>query len=278
MEEKIITIGHRDTSLETWRANQLSENLGKIGISSRCTVIDTEKSLSALLQDATVDIVVYPLSKLPFDLSGSIVVAGVSSRAVAGYTLLIHKESVDMSLDLRLKNGSAIATPCPLLRAQLEALREGVTTEVTEVGDINSVISMLEERKYSAVLASSHILDRDTVDFSDYQLVNLHPMEVTPTPAQAISSYITRKDDITLRKYIAKVSHRDVAECANIERKTMKILDIDHRDLGVHCTKDHRGNYHAYGSTIIEGKLHKVSLSRSTTYNLAEDLAVGLKK
>jgi len=83
------------------------------------------------------------------------------------------------------------------------------------------------------------------------------------------------------RRILKKIHHTEVAEVTNIERKVLKLYDGGcHLPLGVYCEKDVNNNFHVWAAKADtwDGKLKRVQVSSSTTFELAEQVFAKLNE
>jgi hydroxymethylbilane synthase len=111
-------------------------------------------------------------------------------------------------------------------------------------------------------------------------VIKFDPKEFIPAPAQGVLAFQVRESDKELRRQLRALHKQEVADCTNVERRVLKLLDGGcHLPLGAYCTKDHEGNYHlwaAYAETAT-APLKQIRLSSSTRFELAEEAIKSLK-
>ena len=131
----------------------------------------------------------------------------------------------------------------------------------------------------SAIVLATAGLERLKLDVNDLTSIKLHPREFVPAPAQGVLAYQTRRDDINMRKIIAQISKREVAQRTNVERKVLQMMDGGcHLPLGVYCETDSNGYYHVYAAKGTDQGLKRVNESSSTYVGLAESIYDQLMK
>jgi len=269
-----IVIGSRGSDLALWQAHFMQRELKDIGYESEVIIIKTQgdrvqdltfdklegkgfftKEIEDQLLEGTIDVAVHSMKDLPTTPPEGLLIAGVSYREEPTDTLLIKKECVDLAENLRLKKGSIVGTS--------SARRKG--------GNVPTRIQKLRDGHMSAIVLASAGLERLQSDVSDLEVIKLHPREFVPAPAQGVLAYQTRREDLNMRRIIAKISKREVAEQTNVERKVLQMMDGGcHLPLGVYCEKDKNGYYHAYGAMGTESGVKRVKQSSSITSGMAE--------
>lgn len=274
-----------------WQAHFMQAELKAIGHDSEVIIIKTQgdrvqdltfdklegkgfftKEIEDQLLAEQIDVAVHSMKDLPTSPPEGLLIAGVSYREEPTDTLLIKKEAVDMGENLRLKAGSIVGTSSARRKAQLHDLNPSITSEDIR-GNVPTRVQKLRDGHMSAIVLASAGLERLALDVSDLQVVKLHPREFVPAPAQGVLAYQTRRDDIEMRKIIAKISKREVAEQTNVERKVLQMMDGGcHLPLGVYCEKDDMGYFHAYGAMGTDKGVIRVSKSSSTTHGLAQTI------
>jgi len=284
-----IVIGSRGSDLALWQAHFMQRELKDIGYESEVIIIKTQgdrvqdltfdklegkgfftKEIEDQLLEGTIDVAVHSMKDLPTTPPEGLLIAGVSYREEPTDTLLIKKECVDLAENLRLKKGSIVGTSSARRKAQLTDLNPDITTEDIR-GNVPTRIQKLRDGHMSAIVLASAGLERLQSDVSDLEVIKLHPREFVPAPAQGVLAYQTRREDLNMRRIIAKISKREVAEQTNVERKVLQMMDGGcHLPLGVYCEKDKNGYYHAYGAMGTESGVKRVKQSSSITSGMAE--------
>lgn len=293
-----IKIGSRGSKLALWQAHFLQDQLKELDIDSEVIIIKTKgdkiqhlsfdkiegkgfftKELEDSLLAGDIDMAVHSMKDLPTTSPEGLCITALSYRDDPADTLLIRKESVAMTADLRLKENAIVGSSSARRKSQMKSLRPDVTMEDIR-GNVPTRIQKLRDGNFDAIILAQAGLNRLGLDLEDLQVVRLHPREFVPAPAQAVLAYQTRVDDIDTRKLLTKIHHQDISELTNVERKVLNMMDGGcHLPLGVHCRKDDMGYYHvdAYyaDDDSLPGK--KISISLSTTHGLAQKVYDELK-
>ena len=298
MDEKIIIIGSRGSDLALWQAHYLQDQLKEIGHQSEIKIIKTRgdaiqhlsfdkiegkgfftKEIEDQLLDGSIDVAVHSMKDLPTTSPEGLRIAATSYRENPSDTLLIRKEFYDASESLRLKQGTVVGTSSARRKAQLLDLNSSVKIEDIR-GNVPTRIQKLRDGHFGAIVLASAGLNRLKLDVSDLEVVELHPREFVPAPAQGVLAYQTRSEDIGMRKIIGQIGNRDVAYCTNVERKVLKMMDGGcHLPLGVYCEQDQMGNYHTWAAMAngFDQPVKRCKISQSTYAGLAEAIFSNLK-
>ena len=233
----------------------------------------TKEIESSLLKEE-VDLAVHSMKDLPTEKVEGLVVAGVSERENPADWLIIKKSSFQADSTLHLPKEALVGTSSARRKAMLLDLCPGVRFEDIR-GNVPTRLRKLKEGHLDAILLAAAGLIRLDIDLSEFEVFKLHPKEFIPAPAQGVVAYQVREDDIELRRIIKKLHHAEVAECTNVERKVLNLLEGGcHMPLGVYCEKDVMGNYHVIAgfAKSWDGPIVRKRLSYSTNFNLADDL------
>lgn len=299
MTEKKIKIGTRGSKLAIWQANYLqNELLTKCFIESELVIIETKgdqiqnlsfdkiegkgfftKELEEALLNKNVDMCVHSMKDLPTQGPKGLVTAAVSYREDSRDTLIIHKKAIDLAQDLKLKSNAIVGTSSLRRKVQLHALRSDCILKDIR-GNVPTRISKIDNENFDAIILAKAGLERLQMDLSDYEVVNFHPLEFVPAPAQGVLAFQCREEDVELRKMLFQIHHDDVSRCTNVERTVLKLMGGGcHMPLGVHCYKDSNEYYHVYAAYSKDEKseLKKIRVSQSTTHLLAESIVNQLK-
>ena len=93
-------------------------------------------------------------------------------------------------------------------------------------------------------------------------------------------AYQVRQTDKNLRRQLQNIHHSAVADCTNVERKVLRLLEGGcQMPLGVYCEKDPIGNYHVWAALADSwsSPLKRVRLSSSTHFELADQTVAALR-
>ncbi len=293
MEQKTIIIGSRGSDLALWQAHYLQDQLKANGHTSKIKIIKTKgdtiqhlsfdkiegkgfftKEIEDQLLDGNIDVAVHSMKDLPTTNPEGLRIAATSYREDPSDTLLIRNTFYDPKASLRLKEGTVVGTSSARRKAQLKDLNPSIVTEDIR-GNVPTRIQKLRDRHFGAIVLATAGLNRLQLDVSDLTVVELHPREFVPAPAQGVLAYQTRSDDMEMRKIIGQIGNREVAYCTNIERKVLQMMDGGcHLPLGVYCEQDQMGNYHTWAA-MADGSdqpVRRCKISQSTSAGLANEI------
>jgi hydroxymethylbilane synthase len=288
-----IKIGTRGSKLALWQANFAKQALADIGIESELHIIKTKgdqiqhlsfdkiegkgfftKEIESALLNKEVDLAVHSMKDLPTAKVEGLVVAGVSKRENPADWLIIKKSSFQTDNTLFLPSNAKVGTSSARRKAMLLDLCPGVSFEDIR-GNVPTRLRKLKEGKLDAILLAAAGLIRLNIDLSEFEVFKCHPKEFIPAPAQGVVAYQVREDDIELRRILKNLHNPEVAECTNVERKVLNLLEGGcHMPLGVYCEKDKMGNFHAIAgfAKTWDSPIIRKRLSYNTNFNLANDL------
>jgi hydroxymethylbilane synthase len=293
MSDQKIRIATRGSELALWQARHLTTELANLGYEAELKIIVTKgdaiqhlsfdkiegkgfftKEVEDALIAGEADVAVHSMKDLPTASPDGLILGALSYREDPRDCLLVRTEAIDETQVLKLKPNAIVGTSSARRKAQILHLRADVTTKDIR-GNVPTRINKLREGQFDAILLAKAGLERLALDTNDLLSIPLHHREFVPAPAQGVLAYQCKADDIKMRKILAKIHHADVADCTNVERKVLEMMDGGcHLPLGVYCEKDKMGNYHAFAAMAnnLDEPLTKVQLSQSTSAQLAENL------
>ncbi len=299
MEKKKVIIGSRGSDLALWQAHFMQDQLKSIGHDSEVNIIKTKgdkiqhlsfdkiegkgfftKEIEDQLLDGSIDVAVHSMKDLPTTSPDGLRIAATSYRENPSDTILILNDSFDTTQPLRLKKGTVVGTSSARRKALLKDLNPNISTEDIR-GNVPTRIQKLREGQFGAIVLATAGLNRLEIDLSEFNVVQMHPREFVPAPAQGVLAYQIRSEDIEMRKIITQIGDIDVARSTNVERKVLKMMDGGcHLPLGVYCEQDQLGNYHAWGAMAndVDGKVIRCKISQSTFVGMAEEIYKQLKE
>ncbi len=293
-----VRIGTRGSKLALWQANYLQAELAKIGLSASINIIKTKgdkiqdlsfdkiegkgfftKEIEDALLSEEVDLAVHSMKDLPTTSPEGLVITAVSYREDPTDWLLIRKEVSVTNKLLQLETGAVVGTSSARRKAQLLHFRSDLVLKDIR-GNVPTRIDKLRQGQFDAIILAGAGITRLELDLSEFDVIKFDPKEFIPAPAQGVLAFQVRESDKELRRQLRALHKQEVADCTNVERRVLKLLDGGcHLPLGAYCTKDHEGNYHlwaAYAETAT-APLKQVRLSSSTRFELAEEAIKSLK-
>ena len=276
-----------------WQANFAKQALADIGVECELHIIKTKgdkiqdlsfdkiegkgfftKEIESALLKKEVDLAVHSMKDLPTAKVEGLVVAAVSARENPADWLIIKKSSCQINNTLSLPENAKVGTSSARRKAMLLDLCPSASTHDLR-GNVPTRLRKLKEGDLDAILLAAAGLIRLELDLSEFQVLKLHPKEFIPAPAQGVVAYQVREDDLDLRRVLKKIHHPEVAECTNVERKVLNMMEGGcHMPLGVYCEKDEMGNFHAIAGYAVtwDSPIIRKRLSYSTNFQLADDL------
>lgn len=281
-----------------WQANYLQAELAKIGLTSSIHIIKTKgdtiqdlsfdkiegkgfftKEIEEALLGEEVDLAVHSMKDLPTTSPEGLVVTAVSYREDPTDWLIIRKEVSVKNQLLQLPLGAVVGTSSARRKAQLLHFRSDFVLKDIR-GNVPTRIDKLRQGQFDAIALAGAGITRLELDLSEFEVIKFDPKEFIPAPAQGVLAFQVRENDKELRRQLRALHHQEVADCTNVERRVLQLLDGGcHLPLGAFCTKDHAGNYHlwaAYAESAV-APLKQISLSSSTRFELAEQAIKSLK-
>lgn len=293
-----VRIGTRGSKLALWQANYLQAELAKIGLSASINIIKTKgdkiqdlsfdkiegkgfftKEIEDALLREEVDLAVHSMKDLPTTSPEGLVITAVSYREDPTDWLIIRKEVSATNKLLQLGAGAVVGTSSARRKAQLLHFRSDLVLKDIR-GNVPTRIDKLRQGQFDAIILAGAGITRLELDLSEFEVIKFDPKEFIPAPAQGVLAFQVRENDKELRRQLRALHKQEVADCTNVERRVLKLLDGGcHLPLGAYCTKDHEGNYHlwaAYAETAT-APLKQIRLSSSTRFELAEEAIKSLK-
>lgn len=290
MDEKII-IGTRGSELALWQAHYTQRILTEIGISSELKIIKTKgdriqhlsfdkiegkgfftKEIEDALLRGEIHLAVHSMKDLPTNSPEGLCITAVSYRANPADTIIVRKESVNRERIFNIKENGIVGTSSARRKAQVLDFRPDI--QIKDIrGNLPTRLRKLSEGDFDAILLAAAGLERLEMDLSEFEVIKLNPKEFIPAPAQGVLAFQTQIKDTRIRRIMKQLHQKEVANCTNVERKVLNLLDGGcQMPLGVYCEKDPIGNYRVWAAKAEswDTKPKRVSISSSTTYNLAE--------
>ena len=292
----MIRIGTRGSKLALWQAEFTRSELAKIGVESELVIIKTKgdliqhlgfdkmegkgfftKEIEEALLRGDIDVAVHSMKDLPTEQPEGLVITAVSYRENPADWLLIRKEVIDRNQLLGLRQGAVVGTSAARRKAQMADLRPDVQLKDIR-GNVTTRLEKLKNGDFDAIFLAAAGVSRIQLNLEAFELIQLHPGEFVPAPAQGVLAWQTNREDLSTRRIIKKLHHPDVSAVTNVERKVLQLMDGGCQlPLGVHCYRDEAGNYHAHAACQLNNEMKKVNLSSSTSVGLAERIFKSLK-
>jgi hydroxymethylbilane synthase len=284
--------------LALWQAHYLQAALKEIELTSSIHIIKTKgdkiqhlsfdkiegkgfftKEIEDALLNDEVDLAVHSMKDLPTTSPPGLVVTAVSYRADPADWLIIRKEVAVSNKLMKLPENAVVGTSSARRKAQLLHFRKDLRVEDIR-GNVPTRLEKLRQGQFAAIVMAGAGITRLELDLSEFEVVQFDPQEFVPAPAQGVLAFQTREEDKELRRQLRALHATEVADCTNVERRVLQLLDGGcHLPLGAYCTKDDTGNYHLHVAyaTAADAPLKKINLSSSTRFELAEQAIKALK-
>lgn len=296
---RLVVIGTRGSDLALWQANDLKAKLQQNNWIAELKIIKTKgdkiqdlsfdkiegkgfftKEIEEELAKKKVDVAVHSLKDLPTSQPNGLVLAGLSERQDPSDLLIIKPSAYNESNDLGLKENAVIGTSSVRRKSQIKHLVPHVTVKDLR-GNVPTRIAKLASGAYDGIILASAGVKRLEIDLSSFNTIRLNPKEFVPAPGQGVIAYQCREEDMEMRKILTKVHNKETNLQTTIERTVLKLMDGGcHMPLGVYTELDTAGNYHVFASFAKDKNLPltKISISQSTSHNLADRIVEELKK
>jgi hydroxymethylbilane synthase len=217
-------------------------------------------------------LLVIELNKLSFNFFDW-TIAALSERLNKFYKLIIKQESYNPAQDLRVRESSVIGCYSKRISETTKQLRPDC--EIINLSLYENDVLMRFILKCDAFIIDTNQQEFLKLDESKYNVMDLHPTEFIPTAGSGVYAILCKKENIELRKNLAKIHESDVANCTNVERIIIKTLNQTFgEDIGIYCYKDINGYYHVNLSIFNNEKneLNNYKYSQSTNYQLTEKI------
>ncbi len=296
--EHHIRIGTRGSKLALWQAHYTQDLLKEIGVSSELVIIKTQgdniqhlgfdklegkgfftKEIEDALLRGDVDMAVHSMKDMPTEAVDGLVITAVSYRANPADWLIIRKDILTEGKLMRLPEQAVVGTSSARRKAQLLSFRTDLQLKDIR-GNVPTRLKKLKKGDYDAIVLAGAGIERLELDLSDFEVLKFNPKEFVPAPAQGVLAWQTAKDDIPTRRILKQLHQTEVANCTNVERKVLNLLEGGcHMPLGVYCEKDQQDNYHVWAAKADtwESPVHRIRLSSKTKKGLAEAVVQRLK-
>ncbi|MFK7932052.1 MAG: hydroxymethylbilane synthase [Saprospiraceae bacterium] len=288
---KKLRIGTRGSKLALWQAHFTQRALEKIGVESELVIIKTKgdkiqhlsfdkiegkgfftKEIEDTMLRGDIDLAVHSMKDMPTTAPEGLVITAVSYRENPADWLFVRKDVLAESELFQLPKNAVVGTSSARRKAQMLDFRPDI--ELKDIrGNVPTRLNKLREGQFDAILLAAAGVTRLEMDLSDFQVVKFNPQEFVPAPAQGVLAWQTCAEDIATRKILLNLHNAATAESTNVERRILQLLDGGcHMPLGAYCERDAAGNFHVWAAKADswDGKVKRVRLSQSTSFNLAE--------
>jgi hydroxymethylbilane synthase len=287
----MIKIGTRGRKLALWQAEFTRTELARIGVESELVIIKTQgdmiqhlgfdkmegkgfftKEIEEALLRGEVDVAVHSMKDLPTQQPEGLVITAVSYRDNPADLLVVRKEALDKTKIFRFKEHAIVGTSAARRKAQLLDYRpDAVLKDIR--GNVPTRLEKLRTGDFDAIFLAAAGVGRLNLPLDDFEVVELHPTEFVPAPAQGVLAWQTNRDDLATRRIFKQLHHTEISAVTNIERRVLQLMEGGCQlPLGVHCTRDEKGNYHVYAACLLDNEMKRTHLSSSTNTGVAEKI------
>ncbi len=204
------------------------------------------------IQDETLQFLVCNLSALPINLPDKVKIVALSHRISNTEQIWCDPESIDMTMDFRMKENTSLYVEDIRQQYQILSLRP----------DLQLVISKDDAKAF---------ISKDQPTDPSWVKIPLNPKEFVPAAGNGVVAIVAHQEDTASIQKLKKVHHSETALLTNIERKVLKLNTSEKLEiLGVYCLQAADQNYQVFASAICDGQLLKTLISQSTNQGLAE--------
>ncbi|MEL7421694.1 MAG: hydroxymethylbilane synthase, partial [Bacteroidota bacterium] len=241
--EAVVKIGTRGSKLALWQAHFLQDELEKIGVQSSINIIKTKgdkiqhlsfdkiegkgfftKEIEEALLNEEVDLAVHSMKDLPTTSPPGLVITAVSYREDPADWLLVRKDRAVAQKMMQLPEGALVGTSSARRKAQLQHFRPDL--EMKDIrGNVPTRINKLREGQFDAIVLAGAGITRLELDLSEFEVIKFDPTEFIPAPAQGVLAFQVRANDKPLRRKLKELHQQAVADCTNVERKVLQLME-----------------------------------------------------
>ncbi len=228
-DSRQIRIGTRDSQLATWQAQQVADQLQKLGHETELIFVKSEgdidlstplpemggkgvftKALDDAMLNDEIDVAVHSFKDLPTENPLPLRIAAIMERADPRDTL-VASDGTDFLDNPEYK--AVIATSSNRRRAQW--LNRYPQHEMANIrGNVNTRIEKVRSGKWDgAIFAAAGLL---RIDLGQH--ISQYLDWMVPAPAQGAMAVVVREEDTEMAKVIAHLNHDETALCTTIER------------------------------------------------------------
>lgn len=292
-----MRIGTRGSKLALWQAEFTRAELRRIGVESELVVIKTKgdlvqhlsfdkmegkgfftKEIEDALLRGEIDLAVHSMKDLPTSQPEGLAITAVSYRDNPADLLLLRPEAVVPGHLFQLRPGALVGTSAARRKAQLYDFRPDVILKDLR-GNVPTRLEKLRQGEYDAIFLAAAGVGRLGLDLTGFQVVELHPREFVPAPAQGVLAWQTHREDVRTRRIMKQLHHPEVSAVTNVERRILQLLDGGCQlPLGVFAERDVAGNFHVHAACELDGRLRRTRCSQSTSAGLPERVVEQLRQ
>jgi hydroxymethylbilane synthase len=232
-----IVIGTRGSDLARLQSGLVADLLKvKAGLESTFEIISTKgdkfdrapfsdipgkgfftKEIEDALLSRTIDVAVHSMKDLPTELPSGLKIGAVCLRENPGDVIVAHREVVDDSHKLGIRDGIFVGTSSVRRQSQIAAIDPRL--KIRELrGNIPTRVSRLREGQYDAIVIASAGIDRLKLDMGDLSVIRPGSDILVPAPAQGILAVEIRADDADVEEAVSAIDDHDIRTQVELER------------------------------------------------------------
>ncbi len=292
----MLRIGTRGSKLALWQAEFTQAELARIGVESRLVIIRTQgdlvqhlgfdklegkgfftKEIEDSLLRGEIDLAVHSMKDLPTSQPDGLAITAVSYRENPADLLIVQPDAIEQGRIFRLKKGAVVGTSAARRKAQMQDFRPDVVLKDIR-GNVPTRLDKLRQGQFDAIFLAAAGVNRLGLDLTGLEVIELHPREFVPAPAQGVLAWQVNRSDTATRLLLHNIHHSATSAVTNVERRTLQLMEGGCQlPLGVYCEKDTTGYFHAFAACEIDGAMRRTRLSSSTNVGMAEQLVAALR-
>jgi len=252
----IVRIGTRGSRLALFQAHQLTDALGRCGVSTKLRVFSTAgdlepqrpilelgdvglftKTLEHALLSREIDIAVHSCKDLPSCLSSEFELAAVLPRGPASDALVTRRRVASESIS-DLPEGAQVGTGSPRRRAALLAVRPDLTIRGIR-GNVDTRLRKLRDGQHQALVLAVAAVQRIGVDSAEFAVHEIPSSVCLPAAGQGAIVCEIRRDDMEVGELTGRLDHFPSRCEVEAERSVLAFLSAGCRAaVGVRAVVD----------------------------------------
>lgn len=262
-----IRIGTRDSQLATWQAEQVSEQLQKIGHKTKLIFVKSEgdrdlttpltemggkgvftKALDEAQLNDEIDIAVHSFKDLPTENPLPLKVGAILERADPRDSL-VASDGIDFLENPDYK--AVIATGSNRRRAQW-LHRYPHHTIVNIRGNVNTRLEKVQTNEWDGAIFAAAGLQRINLQEHISQYLDW----MVPAAAQGAMAVMIREDDTEMEKVVSQLDHDETAICTMVERDFLHDMEAGcSAPVGAHAWIENGDVHFIAVALTLDGKV-----------------------
>jgi porphobilinogen deaminase len=210
-------------------------------------------------------IIVHPLSEVPLEKNNQMVIAGLFRRFLPGDCLVVQKNAVDLTQDLKIKQQSKLLVTSPIQKYQLLLLRSDLAIEMNDLST-DDRLKYLNNGSVDGLILSQVQVSNMEEALAGFEIINLNPKEIIPVAGSGVNAFLVHPENLAIRKICQNIHHKETSDVTNIERKIAQLSGLV--PTNAFAYKDNIGNYHVVACRYTD-ELKIIRFSQSTSSELA---------